>query len=102
MQLLLLFVIELVYMKKHCYICKKIIDMDKHYNSSLPGENVICELFNEFPELNIRQVARAMGVNETLMQNYVSGVKKPAAERREQIEKYLHDLGRRLLAVDIK
>ena len=49
--------------------------MDKHYNRLLDNDNPICKLFNNFPELNVRQVARAMGVNESLMQQYVNGTK---------------------------
>lgn len=73
--------------------------MEKHSTKWMPDENSIGELFNTFPELNVRQVARAMGVNETLMQQYVNGAKRPSAERRAQIESYLHKLAERLAAV---
>ena len=62
----------------------------------LPGENPVGDLFNEFPELNVRQVARAMGINESLMQQYVNGAKRPTAERRIEIEGFLHKLAERL------
>lgn len=73
--------------------------MEKHSTKWMPDENSIGELFNRFPELNVRQVARAMGVNETLMQQYVNGAKRPSAERRAQIESYLHKLAERLATV---
>lgn len=75
--------------------------MDKHITKWMPGENSIGELFNAFPELNVRQVARAMGVNETLMQQYVNGLKRPSPERRVEIERYLHNLAERLSSVKL-
>ena len=75
--------------------------MDKHITKWMPGENSIGELFNAFPELNVRQVARAMGVNETLMQQYVNGAKRPSPERRAEIEDYLHNLASRLASVKL-
>ena len=76
--------------------------MDKHYNRLLYNDNPICKLFNNFPELNVRQVARAMGVNESLMQQYVNGTKRPSFERRVEIEQYLHSLAERLMKINLK
>ena len=76
--------------------------MDKHIVKWLPGENPVGDMFNEFPELNVRQVARAIGVNETLMQQYVNGTKRPATERRKEIETYIHNLAERLAAVKLE
>ena len=75
--------------------------MEKHINRWLPGEYSIGDLFNNFPELNVRQVARAMGINETLMQQYVNGAKRPSPERRVEIERYLHNLASRLADVKL-
>lgn len=76
--------------------------MEKHNTKFIMERNPIGELFNDFPVLNVRQVARAIGINETLMQQYVNGAKKPSHERRIVIENYIHDLGRRLSNIDIK
>ena len=67
----------------------------------LPGENPVGDLFNEFPELNVRQVARAMGINESLMQQYVNGAKRPTAERRIEIESFLLKLAERLSKIKL-
>lgn len=80
---------------------KNIKTMEKHITKWMPGENSIGDLFNAFPELNVRQVARAMGVNETLMQQYVNGSKRPSPERRVEIERYLHDLATRLAGIKL-
>ncbi|MBO7312214.1 MAG: XRE family transcriptional regulator [Alistipes sp.] len=75
--------------------------MEKHINRWLPGENSIGDLFNNFPELNVRQVARAMGINETLMQQYVNGTKRPLPERKAEIERYIHNLAERLANIKL-
>lgn len=73
--------------------------MEKHVTKFRPGEESIGDIFNAFPELNVRQVARNMGINETLMQQYVNGTKRPSTTRRAEIEEYLHKLAKRLADV---
>ena len=84
------------YRKRCLTLYKTQTTMATHEIKTLPGENPVGELFASLPELNIRQVARAMGVNETLMQQYVNGKKHPSAERKAEIENYLHNLGEKL------
>ena len=67
----------------------------------LKGENPIGELFERFPELNVRQVAKAMGISEALMRQYVCGTKRPSFGRALEIEDYLHKLGEALLSAHI-
>lgn len=76
--------------------------MDKHATKFTLEKNHVGELFNRFPELNVRQVARAMGINESLMQQYVNGAKRPTLERRLEIEKYIQELGRALSSVSLE
>ena len=59
-------------------------------------ENPIGWLFEQYPELNAGQVAKAMGINETLFRNYINGSKRPSANRVMDIENYLHKLGKEL------
>lgn len=73
--------------------------IDKH--SPLAEENPIGAIFERFPELNVRQIARSMGINESLMQHYVKGVKRASFERAMEIENFLHHLGEELLNVKI-
>ncbi len=68
----------------------------------LAEENPIGAIFTRFPELNVRQIARSMGVNESLMQHYVNGVKRPSPERAMEIEQFLHRLGNELLQIKVK
>lgn len=76
------------------------LDLDKL--PPLAEENPIGMIFTRFPELNVRQVARSMGVNEALMQHYVNGVKRPSFDRAMEIERFLHRLGEELQKIEIK
>ncbi|MBQ7856732.1 MAG: hypothetical protein IJ348_06435 [Alistipes sp.] len=62
----------------------------------LKKENPIGWAFQRFPELNAGQVAKAMGINETLMRNYINGAKRPSASRIVDVENYLQKLGAEL------
>ena len=59
-------------------------------------ENPVRWLFEQFPELNASQIAKAMGINETLFRNYINGSKRPSAERIVDIENFLHKLAKEL------
>ena len=59
-------------------------------------ENPVGWVFERFPELNAGQVAKAMGINETLFRNYINGTKRPSASRIMDIENFLHKLGKEL------
>ena len=67
----------------------------------LADENLVGAIFERFPELNVRQIARSMGINESLMQHYVKGVKRPSFDRAIEIENFLHHLGEELLKIRI-
>ena len=70
--------------------------------SFIERENPIGTLFEKFPQLNIASIARELGINRTLMQQYVSGRKKPSYERMQDIEHHLHHLGEELMKVRIE
>ena len=59
-------------------------------------ENPIGWVFKQFPELNAKQVAQSMGINETLLRNYINGAKRPSASRVIDVENYLNKLGKEL------
>ena len=62
----------------------------------LKKENPIGWVFARFPELNAGQVAKAMGINETLLRNYINGSKRPSTGRIVEVESYLQKLGEEL------
>lgn len=57
--------------------------------------------FAQFPEINVRQMARRMGINETLLAKYICGYSKPSEKRAKEIEAALHDLGHKLTQISI-
>lgn len=59
--------------------------------------NSIQQLAEHFPELNIKQIAIALGINDKLMHQYTNGSKNPGPERRKEVENYIHKLGEELL-----
>ncbi len=62
-------------------------------------ENEIAVIFKRFPQLNVSEVARSMGINKSLLSKYIYGIKRPSDMRKMQIKEALHLLGQELLAV---
>ncbi len=79
------------------------IDEDIHVSSFFEPDkyedNEISMVFRRFPQLNIKQVAQYIGINSSLLSNYVNGSKKPSAERVALIKRGLHNLGNALISV---
>lgn len=80
------------------------LDEDIHIESFLETkepntENEIGEIFKRFPQLNISEIARWMGINKSLLSKYIYGIKTPSEERKKQIKEALHSLGQELAAV---
>ncbi len=55
--------------------------------------------FLEHPEINVAEFAKGIGMNPTLLRNYINGFKKPSKEREKQILDRIHELGRIYLEV---
>jgi hypothetical protein len=49
-------------------------------------------------EINVAEFARSLGINPTLLRNYINGFKKPSKEREEAIMAHIHKLGREMIA----
>ena len=49
-------------------------------------------------EINVAEFARSIGINPTLLRNYINGFKKPSKEREEEIISRIHKLGEEMLA----
>jgi hypothetical protein len=63
--------------------------------------NAVSRAFKSFPEINVNQLARRMGMNQSLLAKYICGAKKPSEARLKEIENALHGLGRELTAVSL-
>ena len=77
------------------------LDADMHissfYETSEPnGQNETAEMFKRFPWLNVSEVARAIGINKSLLAHYIYGISKPSEQRLNQIRFALHELGTEL------
>ncbi|MBR6877946.1 MAG: DUF2442 domain-containing protein [Bacteroidales bacterium] len=48
-------------------------------------------------EINVAEFARSIGMNATLLRNYINGFKKPSVERENAIRKHVHELGEALV-----
>lgn len=70
--------------------------------SSQKKKNPLKNIFFKFPELNRRQVARIAGINTSLFQQYVDGIKTPSAERMKEIENVIRRLGSELSKISLQ
>ena len=80
------------------------IDEDIHISSFFEtGEpdydNEIAEIFRRFPQLNVSEVAKSIGIHKSLLSKYIYGIKRPSEQRKEQIKQYIRLLGQDLMAI---
>ncbi len=80
------------------------IDEDIHitsfFDSTEPDpDNEVAAIFRRFPQLNVSEVARGVGISKTLLAKYIYGISRPSTERLSHIKETLHVLGRELAAV---
>ena len=76
------------------------IHISSFYNTEEPDMmNEVAGIFRKFPQLNVSEVARSMGINKSLLSKYIYGIKKPSPQRMQQIKETLHYLGEQLIAV---
>ena len=76
------------------------IHISSFYNTEEPNAmNEVAAIFRQFPQLNVSEVARGMGINKSLLSKYIYGIKKPSPQRMMQIKEALHVLGEQLVAV---
>lgn len=67
------------------------------YEPSEP-DNKVSRVLKSFPEINVSQLARRVGIAQSVLAAYICGSKTPSAERCEKIERALHQLGQELIA----
>ena len=80
------------------------IDEDIHISSFFEkaepnSDNVIAKVFERFPQLNVSEVARTIGINKSLLSRYIYGIKKPSEKRTEQILQAIRQLGRDMASI---
>lgn len=80
------------------------IDEDVSYESfeyDDPEPTGISRLFLTHPEINASAVARRMGIQQSLLAQYIRGIKKPSKERAQAILNTVREIGRELSVVSI-
>ena len=76
------------------------IHLSSFYETVEPDpENEVGRIFRRFPQLNVSEMARYIGINKSLLAKYIYGIKKPSDDRLRQIKQALHAIGQELVAV---
>lgn len=55
--------------------------------------------FLSHPEINIAEIARLIGMNPSLLRNYINGFKKPSKEREQMIIEKVNNIGKEYMAL---
>jgi len=80
------------------------LDEDVHissfYETVEPDpNNEVATIFNRFPQINVSEMAKYIGINKSLLAKYIYGIKKPSADRMQKIKQAFHMMGQELIAV---
>ena len=76
------------------------IHISSFYETSEPDpDNEVGRLFRQVPQLNVAEMAKLLGIQKSLLDKYIYGIKQPGQERMAQIREAMHYVGQRLLAV---
>ena len=75
------------------------IDEDLSYDSVFEPQAHPLRGSAKFKSLNMSEVARRLGIQQSLMAAYMNGSKKPSAEREKLIREEIRKIGRELLEI---
>ena len=80
------------------------LDEDIHISSfyeteNIEHENEVAAIFNQFPQINVSQMAKYLNIDKTLLARYIYGVKTPSKKRIEEIKEAFHSLGKKMQTV---
>lgn len=80
------------------------IDEDIHISSFFETaepdlDNPVADVFHKFPQLNVSEVARTMGINKSLLSRYIYGIKKPSQRRVDQIMSTIREIGKQMASI---
>lgn len=64
-----------------------------------PEPQGISHVFLSHPELNASAIARRIGISQSLMAQYICGMKKPSKERERKILNEIKNLGKELALI---
>lgn len=77
------------------------LDEDIHIDSLMENaepnkENEIALIFRRFPQLNVSETAKTIGIDKSLLARYIYGIKKPSDERKSQIINKIRQIGQEM------
>ena len=80
------------------------LDEDVHissfYDTTEPNPDIeVARIFSRFPQINVSEMAKYIGINKSLLAKYIYGIKKPSVERMQKIRQAFHMMGQELIAV---
>ena len=76
------------------------IHLSSFYDTAEPDmDNEVARIFKAFPQLNVSEMARYIGISKSLLAKNIFGIKRPSEERLELIKSALHTMGEQLIAV---
>lgn len=64
-----------------------------------PEPSGLSLFFLKHEEINASAIARRLGINQSLLAQYIKGTKRPSEARKEEILQAIHELGNRLQQV---
>ena len=76
------------------------IHISSFYDTVEPNpDNEVARIFGQFPQINVSEMAKYIGINKSLLAKYIYGIKKPSEERMRKIKQAFHMMGQQLIAV---
>lgn len=76
------------------------IHVSSFYDTIEPDpNNEVARIFSRFPQINVSEMAKYIGINKSLLAKYIYGIKKPSIERMQKIKQAFHMMGEELIAV---
>jgi len=76
------------------------IHLSSFYNDVEPNpDNEVARIFGRFPQINVSEMAKYIGINKSLLAKYIYGIKKPSTKRMQEIKQAFHLMGQELIAI---
>lgn len=73
------------------------IHISSFFDTTEPDpDNILSKIFERFPQLNVSEIARTIGIHKSLLAKYIYGTKKPSQQRTDEILETLRKIGRDL------
>ena len=76
------------------------IHLSSFYDVAEPDpDNEVARIFGRFPQINVSEMAKYIGINKSLLAKYIYGIKKTSSKRMQEIKQAFHLMGQELIAI---